>query len=50
MTTDPNFAWQIDVDPEGTNDGKEFDGTNSQEEETENDSSDEDGNKEGDDG
>jgi hypothetical protein len=30
QVSDPNFDWQIDVDPEGTNDGKEFDGTGSQ--------------------
>lgn len=28
--SDPNFAWQNDVDPEGTSDGEEFDGTGSQ--------------------
>lgn len=50
MTTDPNFAWQIDVDPEGTDDGKDFDGTNSQEEGTENDSNSEESDKDSDDG
>lgn len=50
MASDPNFAWQIDVDPEGTDDGKDFDGTNSQDEDKDDDSSDEDGDTEGDDG
>lgn len=50
MTTDPNYAWQIDVDPEGTNDGKDFDGTNSQNEESDDDSNDKEGDNEGDDG
>ena len=39
---DPNFDWQIDVDPEGTNDGEEFDGTGSQSDDESDDESDDD--------
>ncbi len=42
MASDPNLDWQIDVDPEGTDDGKDFDGTNSQDEDEDDGSSDED--------
>jgi len=42
---DPNFAWQIDVDPDGTDDGKDFDGTDSQDNDDEDDDSDSDGSR-----
>ena len=42
-TNDPNFDWQIDVDPDGTNDGEDFDGTGSQSDDDSDSDSDDDG-------
>lgn len=50
MSSDPNFAWQIDVDPAGTDDGKDFDGTNSQNGDSDDDSDDKKGDDDDDDG